>query len=417
MSLKILLPNGCSCSTPSVNPKNWKSCTKSALKKDWYISYRFYDTEFEKPKQVMIKGMNEYKELSDRRYSTQIIMDDELHSLKVLGFNPFTKKYLVQDQKPKGSMHPDLLIVDAFRLALTKLKGTAEYLKQIEYALNRFEIAVKKLRMTEITIYKFRRSELKEIFDYLNLTDNYFNKVKAYFSSLFKELIEYECCENNITRDIQKRIITKNQREVLDFKTLELIYDYLKVPNYKFHRYCKVFFYSGGRSTELLSVQLKHVRLEKQEYDVLIKKGKQYVWETKIIIQNAIPYWTEIVQMCKSKDDYLFSYGLVPGPEKNVAKQITIRWREQVKQRLVIKDGVIRLKKELDKENDFDYESITADFYAGKHTFLDLLDSINNTEINTAQGMGSHRSEKITHGVYTTGRTKRKNEILKQISV
>lgn len=417
MRTKILLPNGCSCSTPTINPKNWKSCNKSALKKDWYISYRFYDPEFEKPKQVTMKGMNMYREVSERRCSTQIILDDELHSLKVLGFNPITKKYIVKQEKPIGTMHPDLLIVDAFRLALTKLKGTDEYLKQIHFALNRFEIAVKKLRMTEITIYKFRRSELKEIFDYLNLTDNYFNKVKAYFSTLFKQLIEYECCENNITRDIQKRKITKNQREVLDLETLELIYDYLKIPNYKFHRYCKIFFYSGARSTELLSIQRKHVRLDKQEYDVLIKKGSQYIWETKIIIQNAIPYWTEIVQMCKSKDDYIFSHGLVPGPEKNVSKQITIRWREQVKQRLVIKDGTVRLKKELDKINDFEYKSITADFYAGKHTFLDLLDSINDTQINTAQGMGSHRSDKITHGVYTTGRTKRKNEILKQISV
>jgi integrase len=417
MRTKILLPNGCSCSTPSVNPKNWKSCNKSALKKDWYISYRFYDPEFDKPKQVTIQGMNMYREVSERRCSTQIILDDELHSLKVLGFNPITKKYLVKQQKPLGTMHSDLLIVDAFRLALTKLKGTDEYLKQIHYALNRFEIAVKKLRMTEITIYKFRRSELKEIFDYLNLTDNYFNKVKAYFSTLFKQLIEYECCENNITRDIQKRKITKNQREVLDYKTLNLVLDYLKPTFPEFYRYGKVFLFSGARSTELLSVQRKHVRLEKQEYDVLIKKREQYVWETKIIIQNAIPFWTEIVQQCKSKDDFLFSHGLVPGPEKNVSKQITIRWRLHVKQKLVIKDGTIRLKKELDKENDFDYESITADFYAGKHTFLDLLDSINDTEINTAKEIASHQSDKITHGVYTTGRTKRKNEILKQISV
>lgn len=416
---KILLPNGCSCSTPSVNPKNWKTCNKSALKKDWQIQYYFYDPEFPKPTHpVVIKGMNSYQDLTDRRNVTKAILEDELNALKNLGYNPYTKKYIaVKPEKPKGTMHPDLLIIEAFRLSLSKLKGSPEHIKQIEYAINRFEKAVKKLRMSEITIYKFRRSELKEIFDYLNLTDNYFNKFKAYFSSLFKELIEYECCETNLTRDIQKRVITKNQREVLDFESLELVYDYLKIPHYEFYRYCKVFFYSGGRTTELLSVQRKHIRLEKQEYDVLIKKGKQYVWETKIIIQNAIPFWTEIVQMCKSKDDFLFSHGLVPGLEKNCAKQITIRWRTHVKQKLVIKDGVVRQKKELDEENDFEYESITTDFYAGKHTFLDLLDSINDTEINTAKEMGSHRTDKITHGVYTTGRTKRKNEILKKITV
>ena len=418
MKTKILLPNGCSCSQLSVNPTNWKTCTKSALKKDWYISYRFYDPEFEKPKQVSIKGMNEFKELIDRRNTTKVILEDELHSLKVLGFNPITKKFITKEIKPKGAMHPDLLIMEAFRLALSKLKGTTEYLKQIHFALNRFEIAVKKLRMNDITIYKFRRSQLKEVLDYLNLTDNYFNKVKCYFSTLFQQLIEYECCENNITRDIKKRVITKNQREVFDFETLELIFEYLKNNNqYEFYRYGKVFLYSGARSTELLSVQRKHVRLEEQEYDVLIKKGKQYVWETKIIIQNAIPFWTEIINLCKNSEDYIFSHGLVPGPKMNVSKQITIRWRHHVKQKLVIKDGIVRLKKELDKENDFSYQNITVDFYTGKHTFLDLLDSINDTEINTAKELASHRNDKITYGVYTTGRSKRKNEILKKIKV
>ena len=43
--------------------------------------------------------------------------------------------------------------------------------------------------------------------------------------------------------------------------------------------------------------------------------------------------------------------------------------------------------------------------------------SINNTEINTAKEMASHRTDKITHGVYTTGRINRKNEILKKIKV
>ncbi|HEX8576998.1 MAG TPA: hypothetical protein VF677_11955 [Flavobacterium sp.] len=419
---RISLPNGCSMSTPAVNPSNWKSCTKSALKKDWYISYYFYDPEFPKPKQVIVKGMNDYKTIDDRRNATKIILDNEIESLKVKGYNPYTKKYTaLKPEKPKGSMHADLLIIEAFRLSHSKIKGSPQHLKQIEYAINRFEKAVKKLRMTDIKICNFKRSELKEIFDYLNLTDNYFNKFKAYFSSLFKELIEYECCEINLTRDIQKRTIVKNQREVMQTDLVDLILDKLRPDHYEFYRYGKIFFYSGGRSTELFTVQAKHVRLDKQEYDVLIKKGKQYVWETKIIIQNAIPFWSEIIQMCKSKEDYLFSHGLVPGLTKNSSKQITIRWRTHVKKKLVIKNDAIHFKAELEKINDFEYERITADFYSMKHTFLDLLDSMQDDyaqdSFNAAKEIANHRTDKITHGVYTTGRNKRKNEILKKISI
>ncbi|MFY0481685.1 hypothetical protein ACI6PS_03695 [Flavobacterium sp. PLA-1-15] len=423
MSKRILLPNGCSCSTPSVNPKNWKTCNKSALQKDWQIQYYFYDPEFPKPKRpIVVKGMNSYHDLKERREITQALLDDELKALKELGYNPYTKKYNTpQDEKPKALMNPDLLIVEAFRLALSKKKASDEYLDQIRYAVNRFEKAAKQLRMDKIRIYDLRRSQLKEIFDYIDLTDDYFNKYKAYFSALFIILVEYECCETNLTRDIQKRTVVKKQREVLELNYLDLVLEHLKEQHYSFYRYGKIFFYSGARTTELFTIQKKHVRLEKQEYDVLIKKGSQYVWETKIIIQNAIPFWEEIMKLSHSKDDYLFSHGLIPGATKNCAKQITIRWRTHVKKKLVFKDGELRIKSELDKINDLDYERITADFYAMKHNFLDLLDSKNDdfefTAINTPKEIASHRTDKITHGVYTGGKQKRINEKLKAIRV
>ncbi|WP_298118149.1 site-specific integrase [Flavobacterium sp.] len=412
-SKRILLPNGCSCSTPSVNPKDWKTCNKSALQKDWRIQYYFYDPNFPKPTNpIVIKGMNSFKDLAARREITKALIDDEFKALKD-GYNPYLKKYTQEKpQLEKPKMNPDLKVIEAFRLAHEKLKGTDEYLDQVRYAINRFEKALIELQLSEVTIYNFKRSQLKETLDYINLTDNYYNKFKAYFSSLFKELIEYECCEVNLTRDIQKRSIVKKQREFLEVDKLSLVLEYLRLNYPEFYRYGKVFFYSGARSTELFSVQMKHVRLEKQEYDLLLKKGKQYVWETKVIIQDAIPFWTEIVQKCNSKDDYLFSYGLVPGTEKNNSKQITIRWRKHVKNKVAFYRDKLYLIEDLKQKNISEYESITADFYAMKHTFLDLLDSMN----ENAMGMASHRKENTTK-IYTAGRERRKNESLKSIRI
>ena len=415
-SERILLPNGCSCSRPSVFPKNWKTCDKSALKLYWRIQYYFYDPNFPKPTSpIVVKGMNEYKSLADRRAVTQMLIDDELDALINKGFNPYLKKYTaLEPEKPKAELNPDLPFVEAFRLASKKVKGSKEHLDQIRFAINRFEKSAAQLRMTDVTIGQLKRSQFKEVLDNLDLTDNYFNKFKSYFSSLFSVLIEWECCENNITRDIKKRVVVKNQREVLSIECVAKILEKLKPNHYEFYRYGKIFLYSGSRSRELFSVQAKHVRLEKQEYDVLIKKGSQYVWETKVIIKNAIPFWREIVSLAKSPEDYLFSEGLVPGLKSISSRQITIRWRKHVKAKLVFYKDEVREKAELDKFGIKDYELITADFYSMKHTFLDLLDEVHAE--NTAQEMAAHRSGKITK-VYAVGSVKRKNERLKQISV
>lgn len=422
MKGKILLPNGCSSSTPSVNPKNWKTCNKSALNKDWRIQYYFYDPEFPKPKLVIVKGMNEYKEIVDRRNITQSLLNDEINALKIRGYNPNTKIFCAEvPETPLGPMNETLLIMDAFRKAHEKLKGSKDHLEQIGFSLNRFEKAAKKLRMTDINIGDFRRRQFKQILDYLDLTDNYYNKFRAYFSSLFVELVEYECCDTNLTRDIKKRSVTTKKREVLPIEKVDLIMEHLEEHHYSFYRYAKIFLYSGARSAELFSVQRKHIRLEQQEYDILLKKGKQYVWETKVIIQNAIPFWTEVVKLSQSPEEFIFSYDLVPGTNKNDANQITRRWRKLVKDRIVFKDGVIRFKSELDTSTDFIYERITADFYSLKHAFLDLLDEMDHnnvdSEFNTAQRIASHRSAKITNGVYTIGKVRRDNERLKKVKV
>lgn len=414
-SERILLPNGCSCSKPSVFPKNWKTCDKSALKLYWRIQYYFYDPNFPKPTTpIVVKGMNEYKSLADRRAVTQMLIDDELDALLNKGYNPYLKKYTtIEEEKSTSELNSDLPIIDAFRIALGKLEGTKEHLDQVRFALNRFEKGAAELNLCNVKIYDLKRSQFRMILEHLKLTDNYFNKFKSYFSSLFKILIGWECCEVNLTRDIEKKSTVKNIREVLSFGDVEKILEALRPQHPDFYRYGKIFLYSGGRSRELFNIQAKNVRIDLQEYDVLIKKGKQYVWETKVIIKNAIPFWKEIMSMAKSPEDFLFSEGLVPGANSISSRQITIRWRKHVKGKLVFYNDEVRLKSELDLFGLKRYQAITADFYSMKHSFLDLLDEVS-TE--TAQQMAAHRSDKITK-VYAVGNQKRKNERLKKLSV
>ena len=58
--------------------KKWKY-SKAFLKKDWYITYRFYDPTFlhsikyKKGKLTMVKGMNHLKTITERQMETEII--------------------------------------------------------------------------------------------------------------------------------------------------------------------------------------------------------------------------------------------------------------------------------------------------------------------------------------------------------
>ena len=88
--MKIQLPNGCSNSQLSVNPKDWQT-KKAKIKQDWFIGYRFYDSRYPKPKQIMLKGMNAFKKLSERQEETRKLLEKEQEALKN-GFNPFNKK-------------------------------------------------------------------------------------------------------------------------------------------------------------------------------------------------------------------------------------------------------------------------------------------------------------------------------------
>lgn len=393
------LSHGCSYSKIWVSPSNWRTVsTQKSLKKSWYVECKYYDPLFKEkyPKGFPFrKRVNRTETLQDRRAIIEVLLKEIPILFEAKEFNPITKKIMKKVELPKlGEFHPDLPIIEAFQKALGKTNTSKKYKKDMTTAFNRFNAVVKELRMEEVAISKFRRSELKTILEYMELPDNYFNKVKAYVSSLFVELIEYDCCEINLARDIRKKKIPITIRETLEPKELAKIVKSLKVNQPEFYRYLMIFYYSGARSTELLRVQKKDVNFEKQEYKVIIQKGKQYTETIKIILPNALPFWKEIMKLAK-KEDYLFAKNLSPGIVAIDPIQISRRWRN--------------VKKEF---------KITADFYSLKHLFLDELDkATQNSELNLSSKMASHTTPSITNSVYLVGKKKRDNEILKKLDI
>ncbi|MEI7488559.1 MAG: hypothetical protein WCJ72_14350 [Chryseobacterium sp.] len=406
---KILLPNGCSCSTPSIFPKDWKTAGKKSLKLIWKIQYYFHDPLFKDKypygRLTIVKGMNEYKDIEDRRNATKVLLENELKLLKD-GYNPILKKstenYVNNDIE---EISPSIFVIDALEIACKKLNASILHVKDVKNCVIRLKPFFARLKYDELKISEVKIWHIKNVFDQAKLFPYMYNKFRSYLMSLFKELIQYGCIDHNPCREISKQKTIVIIRETLSDSKYQIVHDYIEENYPDFFRYFKIFFLSGARTSELMRLQKKDVNLAQQEYKVIIRKGRQYTETIKVILPDAIPYWQEALEKCRSENDYLFSKGLVAGKTAIQPYQITKRWYRLIKQSDKIKD-----------ENGNTIK-ITEDFYALKHLFLDKLDEANSEGLiksNLAKTAASHRTDAITQ-VYTVGKKKRENEALKQV--
>lgn len=378
---------GCSYTELWVSPANWQKATKKDLDKDWYVQCIFFDPRYGKkyPKGFPYrKKANKPQTIEERKALISFLLKNIPQQFNN-GYNPITKKYM--NLRDEG-LYPDLLFIEAFKRALEIKSGTKSHLYNIKRAIERLEEASEALGMQYIKVKDLRRVDLKRMLDWLQLPDKYYNRFVIYFSSLYRELIEYECCEANITRDIYPKKTFKEPRLVLEKNELDKIREHLEETHPEFYRYMMIFLYSGARNTELFRLQRKDVDLDKQEFVILLEKGGQYKRCTKVILNPALEYWKEVCEECQSPDDYLFALNFVPSKKMGHTEIVTRFWKRNVKDKL----------------------GIEADFYALKHYMLDNLDS------DTAMLLASH-TNKNTTAIYQVNKAKKDREMLKQLKI
>ena len=378
---------GCSYTEFWVSPANWQKATKKDLDKEWYVQCTFFDPRYEKkyPKGFPYrKKANRPNTIEERKAMISFLLKNIPKQLND-GYNPIIKKYM---HLQKEGLYPDLHFIEAFRRALEIKTGTKSHLYNIKCAIDRLEKASEVLEMQNIKVKDLRRVDLKRMLDWLQLPDKYYNRFVIYFSSLYRELIEYECCESNITRDIYPKKTFKEPRLVLEKNELDKVKEHLEEHYPDFYRYMMIFLYSGARNTELFRLQRKDVDLDKQEFVILLEKGGQYKRCTKVILTPALEYWKEVCEECKSPDDYLFSLNFVPNKKIGHTEIVTRFWKRNVKDKL----------------------GVDADFYALKHYMLDNLDS------DTAMLLASH-TNKNTTAIYQVNKAKKDREMLKQLKI
>jgi integrase len=390
----IQLSNGCKCSPLSVYPSNWKS-KNASLEKAWFISYRFYDPNFPKPKQVIIKGMNCYDDYAQRKQLTETLLNYTLERLTKFNYNPITKK---TDEPVEGQINPDMIFTDALYAALDKLNYVPKAKIDVKSIIRGVEKAAKKVGLSSLAISEVSRKHIKMLLEQCfkmnpRFSAKRYNKYRAYLLGLFKELAELEAIEINPVRDISKMKETTKLRQILSKEQRAAIDKHLKINNYRFWLFTNIFFHSGGRETELMNLKGCDVDLKAQKYRCLVKKGIEYREVERTIKDVALPFWQEIMKGCKP-EQIVFSKHLKPGTKTIRVDQITRRWQKWVKDD---KTGL----------------GINVDFYSLKH--LNTDDTAALIGLEDAAKHNSHTSTTITMR-YAVNEKERIHERLKGVN-
>jgi integrase len=396
----IQLPHGCYCSSFSVHPKNWKT-KKASLKVEWYIHYRFHDPLFKDGKhkygklRIVKNFINTLTTVEARQAMIEAMMENELDLLLYKGFNPITGIMKEEDQV-HYEIEPMTPFAEALRATVPKLDVVREQLIVTRSCVKYFIKGAEQLRLDKKPIMDIRCRHITMILDHMQSQDKKFsnakyNRYRANLGMIFKKLLKLGAVESNQATLVERKKQIRKIRTTLTMEDRSRVDAHLRENNPVFHRFMHIFFHSGVRETELLSIQGKDVDLPNQRYKVVLKKGREYREVYKIIKDIAVPYWTEAMKDCKA-DDFLFSKGLVPGAMHIHSSQVGRRWRRWVKDKL----------------------GIEADFYSLKHSntteIVDLLDAENAAKLN------SHTSEAMVRQIYDVRSLTRRDDRLKKVN-
>ncbi len=403
------LPNNCRFGKISVTPKNWDK-PKADINMEWKISYRFHDDNLKKKVKCVIKaGINRLKSLSERQAFIKSNLEHLLYELQVKGWNPITETHFIEPEiLVTPSFNPGISLRDSLNYAFDKFEPSKHFKRNTGYIKDYFLRIAKALHVDTIPVKDIDERHVEKILeecgkqkklDRINYkgiqritgepwNNRMFNYWRSRLGCLFKILKKEKVIRRNYALDVELKKIPKPDRLVITKEERKKIFECEKIP-YTFRRYCRMFFHSGARSSELLLLKKEDVNLTEQYFKITVLKGRES--RVRKTIKNlALSAWKEIVAEAEN-GQYLFSIGLKPGNIAIDPIQITRRWRVHVKDKL----------------------GIEADFYSLKHSNADEV--ADRLDAEAAQKLLGHSSKVVTMEFYLQGEKKRQHERLKKI--
>ena len=377
----LLLPNGCTCSEPSVFPKNWKTVSAST-KHDWRIQYYF------EKKLIIVKRMNRFKTVEERRAITKAILQEEIKKLKA-GYNPL-KNATIAEVQPAVGIEPTMPFIKAIRAAYSKLKLPKPTMACISSSITYIEKAAIKLGYNNMEVQKISRKHVIPLLEECNLSAQSYNHYRAYLMLLFTELIRLQAVEiNPVDKYVEKMDVEEDIPELFTLEERRTIKKHFKSNKY-FSRFMEIFFHSGARPIEMLRIKKEKVNVDELYYKTKVRKRKKIVEEKRAIKKIVAHLWRKAFNEAKD-GEYIFGRFLQPSPIPCPRDYITDLWFREVKVGL----------------------GINKNFYWLKHTNLDETSRI--LDAKAAARQAGHKSTVITLKHYLINEEERQRARLSEV--
>ncbi|MCA0398696.1 MAG: hypothetical protein LCH51_14945 [Bacteroidetes bacterium] len=346
------------------------------------------------PKQRSFNGMNHERDLIRRQDITRAIIADELNKLLYHGWNPITNAYCPPADGEVGIIEPTTFFAEALKAAFRHVTVAENTRLDFKSVLGKLVAGIHAARLDYMAIKDVRRKHLSILFMTMAKTEKVWsphkhNRCKAYLQILFKVLIRHDAAEVNHALNLEKLPVVKRIRVTLTESERIKIREHL--PAYPlFWRFVQIFFHSGGRLSELVSIRREDVDLVGKQYKCVIKKGKQYKEVWRPIKTIAAPLWASVLRETKP-GQFLFGRDLVPGPIACRRDYLTKQWS-------------IHVKREL---------GIDADLYSLKH--LNLTEISREFGAEKAAEQAGHTSTAMVKSIYDVEYMKRMNDRIREV--
>lgn len=370
------------------------------MDKDWYISYRFYDDRYKqqypKGKQVIVKGMNSFRALADRRAATEVLLQSTFDELKNLGYNPITNTV----SKPiiaSDTLSQYTPMLQALKEASKLLQVAESTMDDIDDTIKYITPAAEKLGYSDLNIGDIGKKHIIKMLEQAAIkkdgefSGHKYNKLRTYLHIIFEKLEDDEVIQHNpvsSTKKTHKGIIKKIRTTITEEEAIRAL-EHFSITYPAFARFMHIFYHSGARKTELLHVKYGDVNLQKQTVKLLVKKGKIYTEHLMPIKNVAMKYWVQAIANT-APGHFVFSKGFVGGDKELDADVIRRLWYRNAKQKL----------------------HIEADFYSLKH-----LHTTKMREVFSAEEVAKHNrhSKEMVDRVYDTKKKEREDLLIKNV--
>ncbi|SHK92338.1 hypothetical protein SAMN05444266_101602 [Chitinophaga jiangningensis] len=435
------LPNNCRRSRYAVHPANWNT-TRPKMTVQWRITYRFYDPRqtLRWPKgyqKVLQDGIMEKTTPAGRQAVVQFLLDLEERLLDQ-GYNPIeksiklTKRPIADTEVIAISRSTAFTASLDFGLKARKLsaKTKADIKKIFPHVIKaaselyhnketdtilRNRLSSADVPLSNMPVFQIQKLHIRAIVDQVdkNLTKpgepwsaNMYNRYLSYLSMVFIGLIESGIISENPVKGIPQKMITEEAserptltQEQSDFIVNALLADPIK---YSFGRFVSIFRSSGGRESEFARLQAKHVSLQDRTYKLQVEKGGRNVLETKLMTDDTLLFWEEILSECHTPDDYLFGEEMYPSSKPVEPQRYTFKWHKWIKKGMGFSEDLYSEKhRELTATVDKEVELLVSEL-------LEVAQGI------AAQKAG-HTTNKMVKEVYDVKSNKRSIELQKRI--